>query len=152
MKKNWHLIDASGQILGRLATNVAQLLTGKLKPTYSSHLDSGDNVVVINAEKIEVTGKKSSQKVYRTHSGYPSGFKERSYQQIMDKFPERIIEHAVSGMIPDNRLKRERMVRLKVVVGDKNPFKEKFNNEKRSTIAIKTSLKCIVEWEWKQSN
>lgn len=128
MKRNWHLIDAQGEVLGRLATKVATFLTGKHKSTYSPNLDSGDYVVVINAEKIEVTGKKSSQKVYRRHSGYPSGFKERSYKQVLETHPERIIEHAVSGMLPDNRLKKLRMARLKVVVGSRNPFEEKFKN------------------------
>lgn len=127
MKRSWHLIDADGKILGRLATNVAQLLTGKLKSTYSENLDSGDNVVVINAEKIKVTGRKAEQKVYRRHSGYPGGFKERSYRQIMETFPERIIENAVNGMVPDNRLKSPRMRRLKVIVGSKNPYANKFN-------------------------
>ena len=126
MKREWHLIDANGAILGRLATNAAQLLTGKLKPTYSENLDSGDNVVILNAEKIKVTGRKAEQKVYRRHSGYPGGFKERSYRQIMETFPERIVENAVNGMVPDNRLKSPRMRRLKVLVGSKNPFASKF--------------------------
>ena len=127
VKREWHLIDAKDEILGRLSTKIAELLTGKGKATYSRHMDSGDYVVVINAEKIMVTGRKASQKVYRTHSGYPSGFKEKSYDMVMRSHPERIIEHAVSGMIPDNRLKKERMLRLKVVAGDQNPFEKEFN-------------------------
>ncbi|MDP1710155.1 MAG: 50S ribosomal protein L13 [bacterium] len=126
MKRSWHLIDADGKILGRLASNAAQLLTGKLKPTYSENLDSGDNVVILNAEKIKVTGRKAEQKVYRRHSGYPGGFKERSYRQIMESFPERIVESAINGMVPDNRLKSPRMRRLKVLVGPRNPFASKF--------------------------
>ncbi len=126
VKREWHLIDAKDEILGRLSTKIAELLTGKGKATYSRHMDSGDYVVVINAEKIMVTGRKASQKVYRTHSGYPSGFKEKSYDMVMRSHPERIIEHAVSGMIPDNRLKKERMLRLRVVVGDQNPFEKEF--------------------------
>lgn len=133
MKRKWHLIDANGQILGRLATKIAQLLTGKTKPTYSANLDSGDFVVVINAEKVEVTGKKSSKKLYRRHSGYPKGYKERSYEQVMETFPERIIEHAVSGMVPDNRLKKIRMGRLNVVAGSTNPYANKFENKVQST-------------------
>lgn len=126
IKKEWHLVDAKDEILGRLATKVAELLIGKGKATFSRHMDVGDFVVVINAEKVMVTGRKASQKKYRTHSGYPSGFKEKSYAMVMDAHPERIIEHAVSGMIPDNRLKKDRMLRLKVVAGDKNPFSDKF--------------------------
>ncbi len=126
MKRSWHLVDADGKILGRLATEVAKYLTGKHKATYSANLDSGDFVVVINAEKIETTGKKSSKKVYRRHSGYPSGFKERSFRQVLETHPERIVEHAVNGMVPDNRLKKDRMLRLKVVVGSANPFEKEF--------------------------
>ncbi|MCJ7805397.1 50S ribosomal protein L13 [Patescibacteria group bacterium] len=126
IKRVWHLIDAKGQVLGRLATKVSGLLMGKGKATYAPHLDSGDFVVVTNAEKITVTGKKALQKVYRGHSGYPGGFKEVSFEKMLKEHPERIIEHAVKGMLPDNRLKKDRMTRLKVVVGDKNPFENKF--------------------------
>lgn len=128
VERKWHLLDAKGEVLGRLATKIATYLTGKDKATYSTHMDMGDFVVVINAEKVEVTGKKDQQKVYRTHSGYPGGFKEKSYRQVMEAHPERIIEHAVSGMIPDNRLKDPRMLRLKVVVGDKNPYEKQITN------------------------
>ena len=126
IKRQWHLIDAKDEILGRLSTKIASLLIGKGKATFSRHMDSGDFVVVINADKIMVTGRKASQKVYRTHSGYPSGFKEKKYSMVMEQHPERIIEHAVLGMIPDNRLKNERMLRLHVVAGDKNPYEGKF--------------------------
>lgn len=130
IKRQWHLLDAKGQILGRLCTQAAIFLMGKHKANYSTHMDSGDFVVIINAEKVEVTGKKDQQKAYRTHSGYPGGFKEKSYQQMMDVHPERIVEHAVLGMIPDNRLKDERMLRLKVVIGDKNPYEKQLEGEK----------------------
>lgn len=126
IKRAWHLIDAKDEILGRLATKIAELLMGKGKATFSRHMDMGDFVVVINADKVTVTGRKASQKLYRTHSGYPSGYKEKTYDMVMDKHPERIIEHAVNGMIPDNRLKKDRMLRLKVVAGDANPYSEKF--------------------------
>lgn len=126
IKQSWHLIDAKGQVLGRLATKVSGLLMGKGKPTYAPHLDSGDFVVIINAENITVTGKKALQKVYRGHSGYPHGFKEVSFEKMMKEHPERIIEHAVEGMLPDNRLKKNRMARLKVVVGETNPYEGKF--------------------------
>ena len=125
--RGWHLVDAKDQILGRVATKIAELLVGKNKASFSRHIDMGDNVVVINAEKIAVTGRKASQKLYRTHSGYPSGFKEKTYKTVMDTHPERILEHAVSGMIPDNRLKKARMLRLKVIVGDTHPYKDRFN-------------------------
>ena len=126
MKKAWHLIDAKGQILGRLATKVATLLIGKHKADYSAHLDSGDYVVVINAEKVELTGKKALQKKYYSHSGYPGGFKEVSFEKLFSQKPERVIEHAVSGMLPDNRLKRSRMQRLKVFTKEQNPYRAKF--------------------------
>lgn len=126
VKRVWHLVDAKDEILGRLATKIAELLMGKGKATFSRHMDMGDFVVVINADKVEVTGRKASQKLYRTHSGYPSGYKEKTYDMVMEAHPERIIEHAVSGMIPDNRLKKDRMLRLKIVVGDTNPFEKEF--------------------------
>lgn len=126
VKRVWHLVDAKDEILGRLATKIAELLMGKGKATFSRHMDMGDFVVVINADKVEVTGRKASQKLYRTHSGYPSGYKEKTYDMVMDSHPERIIEHAVSGMIPDNRLKKDRMLRLKIVVGETNPFEKEF--------------------------
>jgi len=120
IKRNRHLIDAKDKILGRMATEVAGLLMGKHKANYSAHLDSGDFVVVVNAEKVELTGRKKQQKLYRRHSGYPGGFKEIKFAQMRQEHPERIIEHAVSGMLPDNRLKKDRMARLKVVVGKEN--------------------------------
>lgn len=126
VKRSWHLLDAKDAILGRIATDAATFLMGKNKPTYSRHMDSGDNVVIINAEKIVVTGRKAQQKVYRTHSGYPGGFKEKSYEKVMSEHPERILEHAVSGMLPDNHLKADRLTRLNIVVGSKNPFEDKF--------------------------
>lgn len=126
IKREWHLVDAKDEILGRLSTKIADFLTGKGKATFSRHMDTGDYVVVLNAEKVMVSGRKASQKVYITHSGYPSGFKKKTFDMVMQSNPERIIENAVSGMIPDNRLKKDRMLRLKVVVGDKNPFEDKF--------------------------
>ncbi len=126
VKRNWNLVDAKGEILGRLSSKIAQLLTGKGKPTYSPHMDSGDYVVVINAEKIEVTGKKKTQKLYRSHSGYPGGFKEATFAKMSLEKPEEIIKHAVMGMLPDNRLKKDRLTRLKIVKGDKNPYQDKW--------------------------
>jgi large subunit ribosomal protein L13 len=126
IKRGWHLIDAKDTVLGRVSTQIAKLLMGKNKTSYSTHMDSGDFVVVVNAEKVAVTGKKASQKVYRHHSGYPGGLKEIKYVKLMKEKPERIIEHAVSGMLPDNRLKKARMARLTVVAGEKNPHEDKF--------------------------
>ncbi len=131
VKREWHLIDAKDEILGRLSTQIAGFLIGKGKPTFSRHMDSGDFVVVINADKVTVTGKKAQQKVYRSHSGYPGGFKEKKFSSVLSAHPERIIEHAVSGMIPDNRLKAERMLRLKVVAGEKNPYLNKFESKEQ---------------------
>lgn len=122
----WHLIDAKGKVLGRLASEVATLLMGKQKATYSTHMDSGDNVVVINAEKIVTTGRKAEQKVYRSHSGYPGGFKEVSFSKMSKEHPNRIVEFAISGMLPDNRLKSDRIARLHVTKGDKHKYSEKF--------------------------
>jgi large subunit ribosomal protein L13 len=125
IKREWHLLDAKGQILGRLSTQIANFLIGKHKVGYSRHIDSGDFVVVINAEKIELTGKKKQQKVYRSHSGYPGGYKEVTFSKMIDEHPDRVIRFAVSGMLPDNRLKDRRLSRLKIVIGDKSPFKNK---------------------------
>lgn len=127
VKREWHLIDAKDQILGRLSTKLANLLMGKGKVTFSNHMDMGDNVVVLNSEKIVLTGNKTSQKVYRGHSGYPGGFKEVSFDRMMEKAPERVLYHAVSGMLPDNRLKSKRLKRLILVVGENNPYAKKFS-------------------------
>lgn len=130
IKREWHLINAEGQILGRIATQMAKLLVGKHKPNYATHMDMGDYVVVINAEKVDLTGRKKKQKVYRRHSGYPGGFKEISFEKMISERPERVIELAVSGMLPGNRLKKKRMRRLKVVAGSKNPYEAKFREKK----------------------
>ena len=118
IKRASHVVDAKDEILGRLSTKIANLLTGKGKATFSRHMDVGDNVTVINAEKIILTGKKAIQKTYKSHSGYPGGFKERKFSKVLAEHPERILEHAVSGMLPDNRLKAGRMKRLKVLAGE----------------------------------
>ena len=130
IKRQWHLVDADGQVLGRMASQIARLLMGKHKASYSAHMDSGDFVVVLNAEKVKLTGKKPQQKVYRSHSGYPGGFKEISFERMLKEHPERIVEHAVSGMLPTNRIKKARMARFNVIVGDKNPYEAKFVEEK----------------------
>jgi len=134
VKRNWHLVDAKGKVLGRLSSEIAKLLTGKHKANYSSHMDMGDNVVVINAKGIVLTGRKASQKLYIRHSGYPGGFKEIKFAKMIDEQPEKVIELAVSGMLPDNRLKKSRIVRLKVFAGSENPYKDKFNRVKEGVV------------------
>ncbi len=126
IKRNWHLIDAKEQSLGRMAAQVAILLMGKHKPMYANHMDVGDNVVVVNAEEVKLTGSKMKQKVYRGHSGFRGGFKEIKIEKLMKEAPEKVIEHAVSGMLPDNRLKSERLRRMKVFKGADHPYADKF--------------------------
>ena len=121
VERAWHLVDASGRTLGRLATEVAILLRGKHKPTFAAHLDTGDHVVVVNAQKIQVTGRKLQQKVYYRYSGYPSGLKSRTLEQQLAKFPERVIEHAVRGMLPANALGDQMMRKLHVYAGPVHP-------------------------------
>ena len=121
IKREWHVIDASDKILGRLATQVASLLMGKHKPIFSRNMDTGDFVVVINADKIRVTGNKAKQKLYYRHSGYPGGLKSISLEKMMQTNPPRVIEHAVKGMLPHNRLGASMLKKLKVYVGDTHP-------------------------------
>ncbi len=121
IKREWHVIDASDKILGRLATQVASLLMGKRKPIFCRNLDTGDFVVVTNADKIRVTGNKAKQKLYYSHSGYPGGLKSISLEKMMQTHPTRIIEHAVKGMLPHNRLGASMMKKLRVYVGDSHP-------------------------------
>jgi len=117
--KNWFVVDANGQVLGRLATRVARLLIGKDKPQFTPHLDCGDHVVVINAERIRLTGNKIDQKVYRHHSGYPGGLKEIPFRRRMQQQPAEIVREAVLGMLPKNKLRARRARKLRVYVGDK---------------------------------
>lgn len=126
VKRDWHLIDANGKIVGRLASEISILLMGKHKPVFSKHQDVGDYVVLLNAEKVKFSGRKETQKLYRRHSGYPGGFREITAKLLREKYPERIIKKAVFGMLPDNKLKRERLKRLKVIIGNENPYEGKF--------------------------
>lgn len=121
IERTWLVVDASDQILGRLATRIATLLEGKHKPIYSPHLDTGDHVVVINAAKVKVTGDKLVQKRYYRHSNYPGGLKEESLQALMARKPEMVIERAVKGMLPQNRLGRAMIKKLKVYPGADHP-------------------------------
>jgi large subunit ribosomal protein L13 len=121
IEKKWWLIDADGKVLGRLATEVADLIRGKKKPMFTSHLDTGDFVVVVNAEKIKVTGKKIDQKVYYSHSQYPGGLREDRLKDLLEKKPEDVIKKAVWGMIPKNKLGRAVYKKLKVYRGPHHP-------------------------------
>ena len=121
IERNWFLVDAKGQTLGRLATEIANVLRGKNKPSFTPHLDTGDFVIVVNAEKVEVSGKKSSQKLYRRHSGRPGGMKVEKFETLQERIPERIIEKAVKGMLPHNSLGRQQFRKLKVYKGAEHP-------------------------------
>ena len=121
VERQWWVVDAEGQTLGRLATRIATVLRGKHKPIYTPHIDTGDYVIVINAEKIEVTGKKLDTIIYYRHSGYPGGLKERTLREQLVKFPERPIEEAVKGMLPKSKLGRHMLKKLKVYAGTEHP-------------------------------
>lgn len=120
-ERKWHVIDADGAVLGRLAVQVADILRGKNKPVYTAHLDAGDFVVVINAEKVRLTGKKETAKEYMTYSGWKGGEKYTTVEQLRERHPEMLIERAVKGMIPKNRLGRVLLTKLKVFKGPKHP-------------------------------
>ncbi|MCL2163690.1 MAG: 50S ribosomal protein L13 [Oscillospiraceae bacterium] len=115
--RKWYVVDAEGQVLGRLASEVAKVLRGKNKPEYTPHVDTGDHVIVINAEKVVVTGRKPDQKLYRHHTGHPGGLKEIKYKNMMEKRPEKVIELAVKGMLPKNSLGRQMYKKLNVYKG-----------------------------------
>ena len=115
------MVDAEGKTLGRLSTEIARRLRGKHKPEYTPHVDTGDYIVVVNAEKVRVTGNKASDKMYYRHSGYPGGIKSMSFKQLIDRAPERAIETAVKGMLPRNPLGREMYIKLKVYAGTEHP-------------------------------
>jgi large subunit ribosomal protein L13 len=121
IQREWYLVDAENQVLGRVATQIATLLRGKHKPTFTPHLEMGDFVIVINSEKIVVTGRKAEQKIYYRHSGYPGGLKPTPYKMMLAKHPDRIIRFAVKGMLPKTRLSRRLMTRLRVYSGAKHP-------------------------------
>jgi large subunit ribosomal protein L13 len=121
IQKHWHLIDAEGQILGRLATRAARLLTGKDKPIYTPFLDTGDHVIIINAEKVRLTGKKLTDKIYRHHTGYPGGLRETAAGMLLSKDPGKLIREAVIGMLPKTKLGRAMRKKLKVYPGPQHP-------------------------------
>ena len=121
VQRNWVLIDAEGAVLGRLATQIAMILRGKNKPQYTPHVDTGDFVVVINADKVQLTGNKANTKTYYHHTGYNGGLKAETFRQAMEKHPERVIERAVRGMLPKNTLGRQQFRKLKVYAGTEHP-------------------------------
>ena len=120
-ERNWLLVDANGQTLGRLATQIADALRGKTKPEYTPHVDTGDFVVVVNAEKVAVTGKKLDEKIYYRHSGYPGGLKERTLRAQLERRPTEVLRKAVKGMLPRNRLARQQITKLKIYAGPEHP-------------------------------
>src|ERR1022692_1563344 len=120
-QRDWYVVDASGKTLGRLATQIADVLRGKRKPMYTPHVDTGDFVIVVNAEKIAVTGNKRAEKLYYRHSGYPGGLKSRTLAEMLDRRPEEVIRLAVKGMLPRNRLARKQLTKLKVYAGPEHP-------------------------------
>ena len=120
-KPRWYVIDASNQVLGKVAVRAANVLRGKVKPTFTRHVDAGDFVVVVNAEKVVLTGRKETDKFYMTYSQYPGNEKRRSVKQVRATHPEKLIEHAVKGMIPHNRLGRQLITKLKVYAGADHP-------------------------------
>lgn len=119
--RKWYVVDAKDLVLGRLATKVASVIRGKHKPVFTPNMDTGDFVIVVNADKIKMTGKREIQKTYFSHSGYPGGVRIRTYSELMEKNPELIIEKAVKGMLPKNRLGRKLIKKLKVYAGDTHP-------------------------------
>jgi len=121
LEREWYVVDATDKRLGRLATEIAMILRGKKKPEFTPHMDTGDFVIVINAEKIAVTGKKSSQKLYRRHSGRPGGMKTETFAKLQQRLPERILEHAVKGMLPKSSLGKQLFTKLKVYAGPSHP-------------------------------
>lgn len=127
--RSWHLLDCRGKVLGRLATKIATLLTGKHKSNYTPHMDMGDFVVVINAAEIKLTGNKLADKLYSRHSGHPGGFRQESAGRLMERDSTKVIEHAVSGMLAKNKLQDPRMSRLKVYKDAKHPHEAQFTTK-----------------------
>ncbi|OGG00101.1 50S ribosomal protein L13 [Candidatus Gottesmanbacteria bacterium RBG_13_37_7] len=129
IQRKWHLIDVKGEILGRVASKIAQLLIGKSKPYYVGYLDCGDYVVVINASGIKVTGNKEKNKTYHRFSGYPGGLKKKTYREVKKENPTRILNEAISGMLPKNKLRASMLRRIYIYQNEEYPYKDKFNNK-----------------------
>lgn len=131
IKRDWHLVDLKDEVLGRVTSKISQHLQGKNKTDYVSYLDMGDYVVAVNAKQVKITGKKNLQKVYTRYSGYPGGLKEITFANLLEKKPQEIIRHAVSGMLPKNKLRDRRMARLYVYPDQNHPYKDKFESPNR---------------------
>ncbi len=121
VQRDWYVVDASGQVLGRLATQIAHLLRGKHKPTFTPSMDGGDFVIVVNADKVQLTGRKVEQKMYYRHSGYPGGLREIPFKEMMAKHPDRVVRLAVKGMLPKSRMGRKMLRKLRVYAGPEHP-------------------------------
>ncbi len=130
IKRQWRMIDAKGKILGRLTTEISKMIQGKDKPQYTLNMDAGDYIVVVNASKVVLTGRKEKEKSYKYYSGYPSGLKEESFSNLIKKKPGEIIRHAVSGMLPKNKLRSKRLARLFVFPDEKHNYSDKFKKVK----------------------
>jgi len=135
IKREWRVIDATNKTLGRMVTQVASLLKGKHKPIYAPHIDTGDYVVVINAAKVKVTGKKAEKKLYYRHSGYPGGLKSQNFEELLNKDPVRVIEFAVKGMLPHNSLGRAMFKKLKVYPGNEHPHQAQISTRRHERSA-----------------
>lgn len=131
VETRWHVVDAAGRPLGRVATEVAHLLRGKYRPTFTPHMDNGDYVIVVNASEVQVTGNKSQQKLYRRHTGYPGGLREIPFAKLITQHPERVMQQAVKGMLPHNRLGRKLLKHLKVYGGPEHPHEAQVNAGRR---------------------
>ena len=121
IQQKWYVVDADGKVLGRLASRVASILRGKHRPEFAPHMDLGDHVIIVNADKIRVTGRKAQQKYYLRHSGYPGGLKKIPYMRVLREHPERILYHAIKGMLPHNRLGRKLMKKVRIYAGPEHP-------------------------------
>ena len=139
IEMHWHVLDAEGRPLGRLASEVAQLLRGKHRPTFAPHMDNGDYVVVVNASKLTVTGTKTQQKIYHRHTGYPGGLRSTPLGNLLEKHPDRVVQQAVKGMLPHNRLGRKLLGHLKVYGGPDHPHAAQVNAGTRRTTATEVS-------------
>ena len=134
LKPSWHVLDAEGETLGRLSSRIALLLQGKHRPIYVRHMNTGDFVVVVNAGKVRVTGKKLEQKIYYRHSGYHGGLKEQTLSQLLDKAPTRVIKHAVKGMLPKNTVGRRMLSRLKLYAGGTHPHEAQVKGSQKAQV------------------
>ena len=130
VKRQWHLVNVEAQILGRTANSIAKMLQGKHKVTYTPNIDAGDYVVVINAKKVDITGRKADMKIYSYYSGYPGGLKKTNFKELMKKNPTEIIRHAVSGMLPKNKLRDRRLARLFIFGDENHSYQDKFTKNK----------------------